>query len=204
MAVTPGQVRAHAVVSAANTIPMPEGMAFAEAATLPLAFLTVHHALDYLAGLAPGESLLVHGAAGGVGLAALQYARHAGARVIATAGTPAKRDLLHLLGAEHVLNSRTLRFADQVMDLTSGQRVDVVLNSLAGEGLTRSLGVLAPYGRFIELGKRDIMADNPLPLSAFASNASFFGEDIYTMAAQRSPLMKRHLADITRAVHDGV
>jgi NADPH:quinone reductase-like Zn-dependent oxidoreductase/SAM-dependent methyltransferase/acyl carrier protein len=204
MTMTPCSLGSHALASAANIIPMPEGMTFAEAATLPIAFLTVHHALDYLARLARGETLLVHGAAGGVGLAAMQYARHAGARVIATAGTPAKRDLLRLLGAEHVLNSRTMRFAEQVMDLTSGQGVDVVLNSLAGEGLTRSLGVLKPHGRFIELGKRDIVADNPLPLRAFERDISFFGEDIYNVMTQRSPLGERRIADVTRAIHSGV
>ncbi|MEU4954816.1 zinc-binding dehydrogenase [Streptomyces lavendulae] len=142
-------------------------MPFAAGATLPVAFITVEHSLGHLARLAPGETVLVHGAAGGVGLAALQYARRVGAQVIATAGTPAKRGLLSLLGVKHVLNSRQLDFAEQVKDLTGGQGVDVVLNSLAGEALVRSLGLLKPHGRFIELGKRDFLQDSPLPLGPF-------------------------------------
>ncbi|MGW0533152.1 KR domain-containing protein [Streptomyces sp. NPDC003032] len=135
---------------------MPDGVGFAAAATVPVACLTVRYALGGLARLRPDDTLLVHGAAGGVGLAALQFARDRGTQVIATAGTPAKRDLLRLLGVTRVADSRAADFADHVRDLTAGQGVDVVLNSLAGEGLTRSLELLKAGGRFVELGKRDI------------------------------------------------
>ncbi|MFC0057282.1 SDR family NAD(P)-dependent oxidoreductase [Streptomyces actinomycinicus] len=193
----------HAQTRADRVIPLPEGMDFTEAATLPTVFLTVQHALAHLARLQPGETVLVHGAAGGVGLAALQYAQHVGAQVIATAGSPAKRDLLRLLGIGHVLDSRTLRFADEVDTITQGRGVDVVLNSLAGDAMARSLRVLAPHGRFVELGKRDFLADNSLALAPFRDNLSFHGVDVAALLTDTSPLADAHLAAITRAVHSG-
>ncbi|MFE0250332.1 SDR family NAD(P)-dependent oxidoreductase [Streptomyces sp. NPDC059010] len=201
---TVGCYGSHARARADRVLPMPDGMDFTEAATLPTVFLTVRHALDRLARLRPGERVLVHGAAGGVGLAALQYARHIGAEVIATAGTPAKRDLLRLLGVEHVLDSRTLRFADEVDAITEGRGVDVVLNSLAGEAMERGLRVLAPHGRFVELGKRDFLADNSLALGPFRDNLSFHGVDVAALLTDASPTADAHLTEITRAVDAGV
>ncbi|MGW1871198.1 SDR family NAD(P)-dependent oxidoreductase [Streptomyces mauvecolor] len=165
-------LRSHAIVQASLVGRIPDGMDFCQATTLPAVYLTVHHSLHRLARLAPGETALVHGAAGGVGLAALQYARHAGAHIIATAGTPAKRDLLRLLGVRYVLDSRSLDFAHQVKDLTGGQGVDVVLNSLAGEAISRGLEALRSGGRFIELGKRDLYGNSPLLLRPFLNNLS--------------------------------
>ncbi|WP_067474434.1 type I polyketide synthase [Actinomadura hibisca] len=159
--------------------PIPDTMSFTEAVTMPVAFLTVHHALDRLARVRPGETVLVHGAAGGVGMAALQYAEHTGVRVIATAGTPAKRDLLRAMGVEHVLDSRGLDFQHQIMALTGG--VDVVLNSLSGEAIARGLETLRPGGRFVEMGKRDIYENRHLPLRAFDRNITFAAMDLSTL-----------------------
>ncbi|TDD89141.1 type I polyketide synthase [Actinomadura rubrisoli] len=158
--------------------PIPPTMSFTEAVTLPVAFLTVHYALEQLARVRPGETVLVHGAAGGVGMATLQYAGHRGAQVIATAGTSAKRDLLRAMGVEHVFDSRSLDFGEQIMELTRGRGVDVVLNSLSGEAIARGLETLAPGGRFIELGKRDIYENKPLLLGAFKNNITFAALDL--------------------------
>ncbi|MET9465501.1 SDR family NAD(P)-dependent oxidoreductase [Streptomyces sp. NPDC006544] len=114
-----------------------------------------------------------------------------------------KRDLLRLLGVEHVLDSRRLHFAEQVKDLTGGQGVDVVLNSLAGEALVRSLGVLKPHGRFLELGRRDFLMDSRLPLAPFAHNLSFFGVDLTTMVGGTSAVLDTALAALAASVHDG-
>ncbi|MFF5443393.1 SDR family NAD(P)-dependent oxidoreductase [Streptomyces achromogenes] len=174
----PASLASHTVTSENGLWPLPEGMTYPEAATMPVALSTVHYSLITLARLQPGETLLVHGAAGGVGLAALRYAAERGAHVIATAGSEPKRDYLRSLGVEHVLNSRSLDFADQVRDITGGRGVDVVLNSLAGEAITRSLELLRPGGRFLELGKRDIYANKPLLLNPFKNNIAFFGVDL--------------------------
>ncbi|GAA0463438.1 type I polyketide synthase [Streptomyces stramineus] len=177
-ALAPGTFGSHAVTAEHAVGRMPEGMSFTEAATVPVVFLTVHYSLGHLARLAPGETVLVHGGAGGVGLAALQYARRRGAHVIATAGNPVKRDLLRTLGVEHVLDSRSLDFAEEIREITGGRGVDVVLNSLAGEAISRGLEALRPGGRFVELGKRDIHDNMPLRLRPFSRNIAFFGVDL--------------------------
>ncbi|WP_234352902.1 type I polyketide synthase [Streptomyces sp. NRRL B-1140] len=202
-ALAPRSLSSHVTVDARLVGTVPDGMAFTEAATLPVVYFTVHHALERLARLQRGETVLVHGAAGGIGLAALQLARARGATVIATAGTPAKRDLLRMLGVDHVLDSRTLDFAEHVRDLTGGQGVDIVLNSLAGEAISRSLELLRPGGRFLELGKRDIYTSTPLALRPFSNNIAFFGIDAYQLIAGRQPQAATCFDETARLITDG-
>ncbi|MGW2815622.1 SDR family NAD(P)-dependent oxidoreductase [Streptomyces sp. NPDC001415] len=198
-------LRSHATIQASLVGHVPDGMDFCRAATLPAVYLTVHHSLHRLARLAPGETVLVHGAAGGVGLAALHYAAHAGAEVIATAGTPAKRDLLRLLGVRHVLDSRSLDFAHQVKDLTGGQGVDVVLNSLAGEAISRGLETLRSGGRFIELGKRDLYGNSRLLLRPFLKNLTLSAVgDINELLTHHPEIARVEGPEITKRVRDGV
>ncbi|WP_229861250.1 type I polyketide synthase, partial [Streptomyces litmocidini] len=136
---------------------MPTDWTYAQAASAPIVFLTAYHALVDLAGLTAGERVLVHAAAGGVGMAAVQLARHLGAEVYGTAG-PGKWDALRDLGLEgtHLASSRTLDFATAFGAATGGLGVDVVLNSLAGEFVDASLGLLPRGGRFVEMGKTDL------------------------------------------------
>ncbi|GHF53677.1 type I polyketide synthase [Streptomyces morookaense] len=176
----------HALTHAGAVGPMPGTMSYIEAATFPVAFLTVHHTLADQARPLPGETLLVHGGAGAVGLAALQCARHLGLRVIATAGTETKRDLLRTLGVEHVLDSRSLDFAPRVRELTDGKGVDIVVNSLSGEAIAQSLDLLRPNGRFIELGKRDIFLNNPLLLRPFHRSLTFLGFNLDSIVFDRA------------------
>ncbi|MBC3986180.1 SDR family NAD(P)-dependent oxidoreductase [Streptomyces sp. AC536] len=174
----PASLASHTVTDSGAVWKLPDRMGFTDAATMPVAYATVHYSLDRLARLHAGETVLVHGAAGGVGLAAIQYARAHGAQVIATAGSDLKRDLLRSLGVRHVLDSRSLDFAVQVRQLTDGRGVDVVVNSLAGEAMAHSLELLRPGGRFVELGKRDIYENKPLSLRPFRNNIAFFGVDL--------------------------
>jgi myxalamid-type polyketide synthase MxaB len=134
----------------------PNAMTMAEAATIPVTFLTAAYGLHELGRIEPGERVLIHAGAGGVGLAALQIARRAGAEIFATAGSPAKRDYLARLGVQHVMDSRSLRFADEIMAATHGEGIDIVLNSLSGDFIPASLRTLRPGGRFIEIGKRGV------------------------------------------------
>ncbi|MFF2351077.1 type I polyketide synthase [Kitasatospora sp. NPDC058115] len=136
---------------------MPRGWTFAQAASAPIAYLTAYYALVDLAGLRPGQSLLVHSAAGGVGMAATQLARHLGAEVYGTA-SPGKWAALRADGLDeaHLASSRTLDFAPHFLAATGGRGVDVVLNSLAGEYVDASLRVLADGGHFLEMGKTDV------------------------------------------------
>ncbi|WP_455432271.1 type I polyketide synthase [Streptomyces pratensis] len=137
--------------------PVPEGIGFARAATIPAVFLTAYYALRDLADAQPGEWLLVHSAAGGVGGAAIQLARHWGIEVFGTAG-PAKWDTVRAAGLPeaHIASSRDLSFVPAVRAATGGRGVDIVLNSLSGTFTDASLELLAPGGRFVEMGKTDI------------------------------------------------
>ncbi len=137
-------------------IPMPSGWTFAQAAGAPVAFATAWHGLVELAGLGKDESVLVHAAAGGVGIAAVQLARHLGARVFGTA-SPAKWDIVRGLGVpqDRIASSRTLDF-EYEFGADAGRPMHVVLNSLAGEFVDASLRLTAPGGRFVEMGKTDV------------------------------------------------
>ncbi|MFP6873560.1 MAG: amino acid adenylation domain-containing protein [Verrucomicrobiales bacterium] len=151
---------------------------FQEAATLPTVFLTSHYALNELAGMRRGERVLIHAGTGGVGMAAIQIAKMLGLEIFATAGTPEKRKLLLELGVHHALNSRTLAFADEIMKITSGEGVDCVLNSLAGDFIPKSFSVLRNFGRFVEIGKVDIYNNAKLGLEQLRNNISYFVVDL--------------------------
>ena len=153
LAIAPGALGPYVLTDARLVVPIPEGMTFEEAATIPIVFLTVEIALCQMAKLRAGDTVLIHSAAGGVGLAALQAANAIGARVIATAGSECKRDYLRQLGVQHVFDSRNADFAIQVRDATEGRGVDVVLNALPGEFVGLSVASLANNGRFVEIGK---------------------------------------------------
>jgi D-arabinose 1-dehydrogenase-like Zn-dependent alcohol dehydrogenase/acyl carrier protein len=152
---------------------MPSTLGFQQAAGIPVAFTTAWIALRHAAHLRQGERVLIHSAASGVGMAALQIARHLGARVWATAGSEEKCRLLGNLGAEATAHSRTREFADTFRRQLGDRPFDVVLSALAGELQQESISLLAPQGRFLELGLRDILANNSLALSIFAQGGSF-------------------------------
>ena len=156
MGIAPNAFDSHVVTSSQLVVVIPPALTFAEAATVPIAFLTVAYGFDRLVGLRAGDSVLVHAAAGGVGQAAVQLARLAGAEVFATVGSAQKRRHLQSMGVGHIYGSRTLDFAEQILTDTDGRGVDVVLNSLADEFVDRSFDALARGGRFLEIGKRGI------------------------------------------------
>ncbi|MET9701000.1 SDR family NAD(P)-dependent oxidoreductase [Streptomyces sp. NPDC006529] len=157
MGMLPGAFGPLAVVDRRMIAPMPRGWTFTDAAAVPIVFMTAYYALHDLAGLQSGETLLVHAAAGGVGMAAVQLARHWGADVYATAG-PTKWDTLRGLGLsdDRIASSRTLEFEDTFRTATGGRGVDVVLDSLAREFVDASLRLLPRGGRFVEMGKTDV------------------------------------------------
>ena len=159
MALVHGGFQSFVVAPAEWVVRAPDGMDLRAAATIPMAFTTAEYALNRLAGLKRGERVLIHAATGGVGLAAVQIALAAGAEIFATAGSDEKRALLRSLGVPHVMNSRTVEFADEIMSRTGGEGVDVVLNSLTGDAIPKSISVLRQGGRFCEIGKRGIWSD---------------------------------------------
>jgi polyketide synthase 12/epothilone polyketide synthase D len=137
---------------AAFAAPAPSSLDAEDAATIPIAFLTTEYALVNLGRIKAGDRVLIHAAAGGVGLAAVQLALAAGCEIFATA-SESKRDLLRSLGVQHVMDSRSLTFADQIREATGGVGVDVVLNSLSGDFVAATVSALAKNARFLELGK---------------------------------------------------
>ncbi|KAK6507176.1 hypothetical protein TWF481_005625 [Arthrobotrys musiformis] len=166
---------------------IPGTISFTEAASVPINFATAWHSLKYVAHLSPGESVLIHSAAGGTGQAAVQIAKYLGATIFATAGTQDKRDMLaskYGIPPSHLFSSRDTAFAKEVMRLT-GEGVDVVFNSLSGEMLFNSWDCIAPFGRFVEIGKRDIQAQSGLPMGQFEKNCSFSAVDLGHMFIQR-------------------
>ncbi|MBV7486182.1 type I polyketide synthase [Bordetella sp. BOR01] len=182
---------------------IPQGISFEAAATIPSTFFTVYYALHHLAQLEEGEKVLIHGAAGGVGIAAIQFAQWRGAEIYATAGSDEKRDFLRLLGVQHIYDSRSLAYADAILADTGGRGVDVVLNSLAGEAINRNFRVLKPFGRFLELGKRDFYENTRIGLRPFRNNISYFGIDADQLLRERPALTRRLFAEMMALFEQG-
>jgi phthiocerol/phenolphthiocerol synthesis type-I polyketide synthase C len=191
-----GALGSHVTVRADHSRTVPDGLSDQDAATLPLVMTTAWHSLHDLAGLQSGETVLVHSAAGGLGLAAIQVARLLGAKVIATAGSERKRAYLRELGITKVFDSRDLGWADGVMAASGGRGVDVVLNSLTGPAIARGLGVLAEGGRFIEVGKKDIYEDRSVGLGAFRKGIVVASMDLAGLMERRPARFAELLAEV--------
>ncbi|WP_175786805.1 type I polyketide synthase [Burkholderia anthina] len=183
---------------------IPRSLSFEAAATIPSTFFTVYYAFHHLARLEPGERVLIHGAAGGVGIAAIQFAQWIGAEIHASAGSDEKRDFLRLMGVKHIYDSRSLEFADEILAATDGEGVDVVLNSLAGEAINRNLRALKPFGRFLELGKRDFYENTRIGLRPFRNNISYFGIDADQLMSKRPDLTRRLYGEMMALFEEGV
>jgi myxalamid-type polyketide synthase MxaB len=155
LAMVPGSLSRFVCAPVATTAALPLELSQAAAATIPITFLTATYALESLANLQPGERVLIHAGTGGVGQAAIQIAQRLGAEVFATA-SQGKWQILKDLGVTHIFDSRTTAFESEILTLTQGQGVDVVLNSLRGEFTDASLRLLPPGGRFLEIGITDL------------------------------------------------
>ncbi|HEX5851526.1 MAG TPA: SDR family NAD(P)-dependent oxidoreductase, partial [Solirubrobacteraceae bacterium] len=179
--------------------PVPAGWSLAEAASMPIAFLTAYYALVDLARVQPGERVLVHAAAGGVGMAAVQIARHLGAEVLATASEP-KWPLLRGLGLadSHIASSRSPEFEQRFRTLTDGDAVDVVIDSLAGELVDASLRLLRRGGRFVEMGKSDVR--DPRAVAEAHAGVEYRAFDLMEAGHER---IQEMLAEMCRLIEGG-
>jgi acyl transferase domain-containing protein/NAD(P)-dependent dehydrogenase (short-subunit alcohol dehydrogenase family)/acyl carrier protein len=209
LAITPtfdktGMFASRAIVPAELVFAKPEGMTFAEAAGIPCVFLTAWYALVKLARLQRGERVLIHAAAGGVGLAAIQIAKWVGAEIFATVGSEEKRAHMKQLGVKHIMHSRKLDFAREVMEVTSGAGVDVVLNSLAGPAIATGLESLGKYGRFVEIGKRDILGNSKIGLRPFYRNLSLFAVDLAQSVEDRRAMVGDMFGELMELFEQGV
>ncbi len=201
VAIANGSFSMFVTVDARLVVHKPSQISFVEAATIPMAFMTADFALNEVAQLIAGQCVLIHAASGGVGLAAVQLALRQGAEVFGTAGNPEKRAFLESIGVQHVLNSRTLDFAEQIMHLTNGKGVDLVLNSLSGEFIPTSLSVLTEHGTFLEIGKRDIWTKEEA--KALKPNARYHIVDLSKFLHEDPAQLQRLFRKVMAAIAEG-
>ena len=185
---------------------IPDSVSFVSAAAIPVVFSTAYYGLVDIARLSPGETVLIHAAAGGVGQAAIRLCQWIGAEIFATVGSPEKKKYLmdtYNISDDHIFNSRDTSFETSVKYSTSGNGVDVVLNSLAGEMLKASLDCVAPFGRFIEIGKKDLIVNTRIEMSKFTNNITYATVDLLLLQAKRPQVTGKVLSEVTNLVFNG-
>lgn len=180
---------------------IPASMSFETAASIPVVYCTAYYGLIELGRLCEGEKVLIHAAAGGVGQAAIQLAKRQGAEIFATVGSPEKKDFImesYGIPESHIFSSRDTSFGPSIRDATAGKGVDVIINSLAGDLLRESWDCIGHFGRFIEIGKRDITSNTRLEMTKFAHNATFSSVDLTVLASEKPTRMAATFADVMR------
>ena len=185
-----GTYAEQALCDAARVHPLPEKISFAQGAAINTPYSAAYHALFHRAQAVPGEVVLVHGATGGVGISAVQWARAAGLTVIATGGTKEGRRLLTGQGAHHVLDHKDPNHLEEALTLTNGRGVDAILEMLANVNLGTDLTVLAMYGRVVIIGSRGPVEINPR--DAMTRSASILG--MLLMTASEREIISIHAA----------
>jgi polyketide synthase 5 len=183
---------------------LPAGLTEQQAAAVTTAHATAWYGLQDLARIGRHDKVLIHSATGGVGQAAIAIARAAGADIFATAGSESRRQLLRDWGIEHVYDSRSSEFAEQIRQDTDGYGVDIVLNSVTGAAQRAGIELLALGGRFIEIGKRDIYGDSRLGLFPFRRNLAFHGVDLGLMSHSHPERFHDLLDTVYRLTAEGV
>lgn len=184
---------------------IPDSMPFCEAASLPVVYITAYQALFGIARITAGDSILIQSGAGGTGQAAIQLASLAGAKVYVTVGSEDKKKLvkdLYAIPDEQIFSSRGLSFTKGIKRVTNGRGVDIILNSLAGDSLQGSWDCLAPFGRFIEIGKKDILGRNKLPMLPFNENRTFAAINMTHMLSERPDLIRKTMEIVLKLVKD--
>ena len=188
-----------------SIILLPGELSYEEAASIPLAFTTAYVSLYDTARLKKAEKVLIHAAAGGVGQAAIILSQLVGAEIFVTVGTEAKRKFLmekYSIPTDHIFSSREPSFAEKILATTDGRGIDVVLNSLAGKLLQESFDCLCEFGRFVEIGKRDLEQNNRLDMHAFTRNVSFSSIDLLTWESRKGNDVARVMSDIARLLEE--
>ncbi|KAI9932546.1 hypothetical protein MW887_008788 [Aspergillus wentii] len=186
---------------------IPPGFSFEDAASIPVVYSTAYHALVNIARLNAGETVLIHSGAGGVGQAAVTLALNIGAKVFTTVGSEQKKQLLvekYGLSPSHIFSSRSNGFVKGIGDMTSGFGVDVVLNALAGSFLQDSINLLAPFGRFVEIGKNDILANSRMDLGIFSRSTTFTALDLVQLVREKPDIAADVFSRVDHLFRTGV
>jgi len=184
-------------------VTLPAGLTDHQAVAVCTAHATAWYALHDQARIASGDRVLIHSATGDVGQAAVAIARAAGAEIFATAGSQQRRQLLRNMGIQHVYDSRSVDFGEQIRRDTDGYGVDIVLNSLTGTALRTGIELLAIGGRFVEIGKRDVYGNSRLELFPFHRNLTFHYVDLAMLSIGRAQRVGELLGTVFRLVADG-
>jgi acyl transferase domain-containing protein/NADPH:quinone reductase-like Zn-dependent oxidoreductase/SAM-dependent methyltransferase len=184
---------------------MSDDMSFEVAASLPTAFATAYYSLVRRAHLQKGESVLIHEGSGAVGEAAIKIALYLGADVYTSVASSEEKDVVASLGVpvHHIFNSVDLGFAKGIKRITNGRGVDVLLNSLSDEGLQQSWRCIAPFGRFVELGQKDIAGNTGLDMAPFSKNVSFIGVNLLDLCRQDLMMATKIFADVWELLRNG-
>ena len=206
-ALSPGAFGTTMRCAAACAVKISESIDFETAASLPVVYTTVYHSLINLAGLCKGDTILIHAAAGGVGQAAIMLSQSIGAEIFATVGNSQKEELLitrYGISKDHIFFSRDTSFEDRITSMTGGRGVDVALSSTSGDIRRATWRCLAHFGRFIDLGKADILANNRLDMEPFNHNRTYAAIDVRAIALERPLLMKELLAKCVELHTQGI
>ncbi len=203
MGMLPATMAGSITAKADLVVRKPDHLGIEEAATLPVAYMTAHLGLVVRGEMSAGDRVLIHNATGGVGLAAVLLALRVKAEVFATAGSPEKRAYLRELGVPHVMDSRSLHFAEEIVEKTDGMGVDIVLNALSGSAMTASMSALAPHGRFIEIGKTGMLGHELLDLHRFDNNRSYHPIDLAQFIQERPARAGDLLRTVVEMASDG-
>jgi acyl transferase domain-containing protein/NADPH:quinone reductase-like Zn-dependent oxidoreductase/acyl carrier protein len=201
MVVAQGSFASHVVCPAELAFKIPRGLDYEEAVTIPGVFMTALYTLKRLGRLQGGQTVLIHCASGGVGLAAVQIAMREGAEIYATAGNPEKRAFLRELGVRHVMDSRSTDFAKETLEHTNGRGVDLVLNSLSGDFIPKSLSATKEGGRFVEIGKRDIWDAGQV--AAYRQLSAYHIVDLAKAVKEDPDLIRSILTEVIDGVERG-
>lgn len=196
----------HATGKAAIASKIPDNVSFAEACTMPVVYLTAIRGLIDLGRLQKGQSVLIHSACGGVGIAAIHLSKMVGANIFCTVGNEEKREfLLSQMGipSDHIFDSRSESFHPAVMKATNGRGVDIVLNSLSGALLHASWSCVAKFGSLIEIGKRDLLGHGKLDLTPFLDNRSYMCVDLHQLGVHRIDIAHRLWQMMMQYLEDG-
>ncbi|CAG8960790.1 hypothetical protein HYFRA_00002327, partial [Hymenoscyphus fraxineus] len=186
-------------------VAVPENVRLVEAAALPISFSTAYFSINNLAKLTRGETVLIHSGAGGLGQACIQLAKLHGAEIFTTVGTKEKKEFLmgqYDIPDSHIFSSHTNEFVDAIKSATNGRGVDVIINSLSGEGLRNTWECIAPFGRFIETSMKDAISHNSLPMVAFSRMATFSGVHLIYLKNNNKNVMKQVLGDVMKLMEE--
>ncbi|RFU36270.1 hypothetical protein B7463_g122, partial [Scytalidium lignicola] len=186
---------------------IPDEMSYETAASIVVIYMTAYYSLFEIARMRKGESILIHAAAGGVGQAAIVLAKTLDAEIFVTVSSDKKKKLLmdhYNILEDHIFNSRDLTFAKGIMRITNNRGVDVVLNSLSGEALRLSFHCLSMYGRFIEMGKTDILGNTGLDMAPFLRNVTFSSVNVALIIDKDRSTTSRIFAEMAALMHKGV